>query len=42
MDPISATLILLAAIGITTRAAGGGVAHAAAAIKGSPSPTVQK
>lgn len=42
MDPITVTLLFLAATGITVRAAGGGVAHAAAAIKGRSSPTVQK
>lgn len=42
MDPITATLLVLATLGVTAKATGGGVAHAAAAVRGKPSPAVQK
>lgn len=42
MDPITAMILAMAIAGITSRFIGGGVAEAAAAIKGKPSPAAQK
>lgn len=42
MDPITITLVVIASAGLAVRWAGEGVAHAAAGIRGNPSPSVQR